>query len=283
MVSLMLEAVSATSVEQNSFTVAALYDFSAAGPGVFAFDPVSSFQVIGLDDTNEAISYPVAINVGNTHPISVTVTDDVSKRELDLNKRLVADCPAGDRQSALRGSFTDIESLITSATTLLQKYGKNHEAYTRYFWIDSSLNGVFSNFATLAKDNWNSRTLRCAGANNACKSRGPVYVSGDSLVYCDSFFSGSYKPTPSLCDGNSPNINSNRGALAFREFTHLLLHTGTYGYGCSDSAGLSDPLKTQNSDNYVVSTQAARGLPGVRVLTWGHKLCSASLSRPTKN
>ena len=68
--------------------------------------------------------------------------------------------------------------------------------------------------------------------------------------------------------------------LPFREFTHLL-QTGTYGYGCGDSAGLYDDHKIQNADNYIVSTQVVHGLPGAHMLTWGYDLCSALLPRLT--
>ena len=277
MVSSMLEAVSATSVEQNPFTVSALYDFSATGPGTFTFDPVSSFQVVGLDDTDKATSDPVRINVKNAHPVSITVTDDVSKRELDLKKRWIADCPAVDHQLGLITSSLNSKELAQAAIWLLERNGTDNQDYISYFGTPDSFGLVYTNFANIV-NNVLDLPLKCAGNNNnACGSRGPVFVSDGSLVYCDNFFSDTYNPTSSLQKGDPLNITHNRGALAFRELTHLLLHTETYGYGCADSKGLSDPLKIQNADNYVVSTQVARGLPGAHVLTWGHDLCSASL------
>ena len=261
MVSSMLEAVSATSVDRNSFTVSVLYDFSAAGPGTFTFHPVSSFQVIGLEDTNEATSDPVTINVGNTHPVSITVTEGVSKRELDIKKRWIADCPPGDRRLALLASSLDSKSLAIAAVRLLERNRTEHPDYGRYFG-SNSIDQVYANFATIVNKVLDL-PLRCAGDKNDCGSRGPVYASDDSLVYCENFFpppdsatQTPYEGTPSLCEGSSPSIDHNRGALAFREFTHLLFRTSTYKRGCEESAGLSNDRKIQNADSYVVSTQA---------------------------
>ena len=87
-----LEAALATWGELNSFTVSVLYDFSATDPGTFTLNPVSTFQVIGVNDTDETVPDPVVINTEKAGPISITVTDHVSKRELGLEKRVAVDC-----------------------------------------------------------------------------------------------------------------------------------------------------------------------------------------------
>ena len=53
------------------------YDFSTSGPGTFTFDSISRFQVAGLNGTVEP-------TIADTHSVTVTITDNVPERKLDL-------------------------------------------------------------------------------------------------------------------------------------------------------------------------------------------------------
>ena len=256
------EATFATPGELNLFTVFAAYDFSAAGAGTFTFDPVTRFQIVGLD----------AIEAKTAHSVSITVTDEVSKRELNLEKRVAFQCNDQDNSSRLISFYNKAKFMANTASLYIQQKGTGDQLYKDYF--GSNPDGqVIKNFETVWTDNSPSRTLLCP---DTCQSDGPAYVSGDSIFFCKIFFGLS---DPLFCPLDVPDPQGAPTTIALITLTHAILQTGSDAVGCHDARNLRNDRKMGNTDNYVVSTQSPRGLPGARPLTWGLDIYSASLLR----
>ena len=268
-----LEAALATWGEPNSFTVSALYDFSATGPGTFTFDPASSFRVSGLNDTDETILDPVVINAEKARPIAITVTDHVSKRELGLEKRVTVGCTDSRKEWTIFLSFLDAKQLASEAASYLREHGSEGDAYLYDFWT-SPMQQVLANFDAVANQDWATRTMSCSSTPRTCQSLGPAYTLDSSIHYCDSFYD-----SPSL-GSHCKDVNRlPSGAITLRESTIVLqkayLSSHICGLGPFGIPGAS------TAESYTVSTQTPRGLSDL-VLTWDHDCCSASLSGSTR-
>ena len=249
-----------TPVEPTSFTVFAAYDFSAAGAGTFTFDPVTRFQVVGLDD---------AVEAETAHSISITVTDEVSKRELNLEKRVTFQCDDQDKNGRLTSAYNRAKSMANTAILRIQNKGTGDQLYKDYFG-SSSIGEVTKNFETIRDDNLPSKTLLCP---ILCSTNDPIFVSGDSILFCRNFFGVSESP---FCPLDVPDPQSAPSTVTLITLTRTLLQTGSDAVGCFDARNLRNDRKIKNTDNYVVSAQTPRGLPGARLLTWDHDIYSAS-------
>ena len=248
--------------EPNSFTVSALYDFSATDPGTFIFDPVSSFQVTRLNDTDEIISDPVVINAEKAGPISITVTDHVSKRELGLEKRVAVDCTDLRKEWTIFLSFLDAKQLASEASSYIRSHGAD-KYYKKYF-RDGFTERVIDNFDTIANQTWEKWTTSCS--TTYCNfGDGVIYDLHGTIHYCDPFYT-----LPSLSSFCNDNDHYPRGALNLRELSLLLKQTHkTVHNDCAYP--LHDALDPMDySDTYSVSTQTPRSLPRARALTWDH-------------
>ena len=100
-----------------------MYDFSAAGSGTFTFDPVSKFQVITANNT---------IETSTARSISITVID-VSKRELDLEKRYKVNYDDPRKNKAiLMDGYMEARLMANLAITAIDRLGPGHSLYEQY-------------------------------------------------------------------------------------------------------------------------------------------------------
>ena len=251
-----------------------MYDFAAAGPGTFTFDPVSTFQVIGLDDIVEAIS---GTNAGS---VSITVTDDVSKRELYVEKRAHVSCPNSAQASFISTSYSEGKKMASLAVSYIRSRGALDPLYTGYFGTNPT-SSVISKLSAVANENSSTRILGCSDPARACTPGVIAYtvIATTNIYYCSIFYNQVAPGT--LCRGN-PVANRNiRGGTTLHELTHAVAGTVDVTYGCSADRALSNPNKLKNADSYNVRIQTSCCLPEPCGLTWGHDSRSASLPRPT--
>ena len=240
-------------VEPNSFTVSAAYDFPAAGAGNFTFDPVLRFEAVGLDEPVEAKT---------AHSVSITVTDDdddVLKRELNLEKRVIFECNDKGKLDAIMSSFYRARALANAAALYIRKKGDGDGLYRDYF-RNNPAQDVIKNFDTIAIDNPALRTLSCTH----CGFGGFISVKDDNTIYyCDDFFGG-LKPFANGFCQTAPDITP--GITTLNALTVVTLHTKSYITDCSQ-AKTSDHRQMENTDSYVVSTQIPRGMYRAPLLT----------------
>ena len=258
--------------EPNSFTVSALYDFFATGPGTFTFDPVSSFQVSGLNDTDETILDPVVIDAEKAGPISITVTDHVSKRELGLEKRVAVDCTDMRKEWSIFLSFLDAKQLASGAASYLREHGSKSVDYKNHFG-SSTMQQVIDNFDAAANQDWATRTTSCSTTSEKCRYLGPAYTLDSSIHYCNDFYD-----VPSLGSYCKDSTHLPSGAITLREFAVVLWKATRTPFICG--SGMNSPGASV-SESYPVSTQTPRGLSDL-VLTWDHDYCSVSLPGSTR-
>ena len=155
--------------ELNLFTVFAAYDFLAAGTGTFTFNPVMRFQIVRLD----------TVEAKTAHSVSITVTDEVLKHELNPEKHVAFQCNDQDNNSHLISFYNKAKFMANTASLYIQQKGTGNQLYKDYF--GSNPNGqVIKNFETIWTDNLPLRTLLCP---DTCQSDGPAYVSGDSIFF----------------------------------------------------------------------------------------------------
>lgn len=274
-----LEATFATLVESNSFTVSAVYDFST-GPGTFTFDSASAFQVIGADDTVEVNP---DINVDNTHPISITVSNDVSKRRLDLEKRVYTECKDTKQNDLLVLGYLGAKVLAKAAIQLIDSPGNGGQVYKNYFGstTPSTIRDKFAAVLAVMNGAAPETGLSCSADIDKCKNLAIslAYTNLGKIYSCPDFFKITH--TTELCKGASVNSYSDGGVI-LEQFTTIVVGTRLLLAGCPQITTLRDSDKLINSQNYQVGTQTSRGLPKTCVLTRGNDLCSASPLRPTK-
>jgi len=231
-----------------------VYDFSATGPGTFTFDPISTFQVVGLDDLVETISDTVRIKATVARSVSITVTDDVAKRELILEKRAQVNCSTSSQASFISSSYTEGISLASQSSSYINSRGASDSVYKAYFGSNPT-SSVVSKFNAVANDKSNSRTLSCSDPYNVCDGGVVAYavVPGPNIYFCSIFYDT--LPSNSLCNGGRVNDRNVRGAVTLHELTHSVAETDDVNYGCPGNQNLSDSNKLINADNYGVSTR----------------------------
>ena len=253
-----------TRVEPNSFTVSAVYDFSAADSGTFTFDPVPRFQVVGLND---------AVEANTTHSISITVSDDVSKRELDLEKRSTVQCDINadkDRYGRMLSAAGNVYSLAATAGWYISVKGTGDPIYRRYFGkLPKDL--VLANFKAIKDmDRWVTLDCSCPSHNckpGRCLQKDPVYSTVTLVYFCDPFFTPSYHPVNAFCT-NPTDVDYNRVGVTFRVYATLLPSTRIVESSCDQAANSIDSDKLKNTYSYAVSIQTPHDVPGAHVLTW---------------
>ena len=244
-----------------SWTVSAVYDFSATGPGTFTFDPVSTFQVIGLNDIVETISDTTRLNIANAGSVSITVTDDVSKRELHLEKRSRVSCSSSSQASFISASYSEGKSLAAQAASYISSRGASDSVYKAYFG-NNPTSSVISKFTAVANENSSTRTLSCSDPYSVCGGGVIAYtlISTTNIYYCSIFYNEVASDT--LCNGNTVNARNIRGGTTLHELTHAVAGTTDVTYGCPADQALSDSNKLRNADNYNVSIQTSCRFPG---------------------
>ena len=230
-----------------------MYDFSATGPGTFTFDPVSTFQVVGLNDDVETISDTTRINISNTGSVSITVTDDVSKRNLNLDKRAEVTCSNSSQASFISDSYTEGKSLAALSSSYITTRGADDSVYNAYYGANP-ISSVISKFDAVANENSTSRTLSCTDPS-ICDGGIIAYtdLSTTNIYYCSIFYG--YLPSDSLCNnGSTVNDRKVRGSITLHELTHAVAGTDDVTYGCPSNQALTDSYKVINADSYNVST-----------------------------
>ena len=279
------EAAPATPIERSSSTVSSLYDLSTSGPGTFTFDPVSRFQVIGLDGSVKTTSDTAGTNVVNGHSTSISIPiTDFSKRGLDLSK-LTISCDLDTRISDIESGVKEAETLASTAVSYIKSKGAGDRLYKTYFG-KNRISAVVEGFNNVLGADLYKLTIHCIDTTKTCGTtdydaimKGP---SNSKIYYCNSFFG--HFPLISLCR-NETSVRARElfGGTTLRLFAYSFIWGVDDGrHSCEDSQGLSDQEKIKNGDNYEVSTQTPRRPPRARMLTWGRGICSASLPRSTR-
>lgn len=250
-----------TSTEPNPFTVSALYDFSAAGRGTFTFEPVSSFQVIGVGDTVETTPNPTRINIYNAHSISITVTD-VSKRELNLKERSVLNCTDGTKRTSIGYGYLEAKALASLAAAHISYHGGNNQLYQDYFG-SSPISQVIVNYTTIANEATDWRFLTCDyDPMNKCGLVSVYFYHADT-IFCPAYFN--YLPLDALCKGRTRVEQGDLlSAFTLRALAQSLNGATELNLSCQDAKKLLSPEKLKNASNYSVSIQT---LLRARVLT----------------
>ena len=246
--------MSATSVEPNSLTVSALYDFSASGPGTFTFNPISSFQVTGRNSTFKAISGTARTNIANagSGSVFITITHDVSKRELNLRKRARLNCSDPEKASFISDSVREGVFMAMNASMYIRTRGADDPLYKAYFGSNLAPR-VISTLENAGGENSTSRIMGCSDPIGACDGKLAAYtvISSTDIYYCDLFWDE--RPPDSLCNGNAANVVNAlnlRGGTTLHELTHAVANTEDLAYECPDVRKLSDSDKLRNAANY---------------------------------
>ena len=225
-----------------------LYDLSANGPGTFTFDPVSTFQVMGPDHT-------VKTDVANVYPISVSITDDVSKRELNFEKRQEIVCPEDrSKLTLMLQGWLDSSFLAATAVSYLNSKSKESAETFKIFFGDSDRDKVIANFRRIQNSAAIPGNMLCSDPSNKCSTiTAPAYVTGNDVHLCNKYFS--QRSLDSLCQENIVNARNILGGTALSQAAEVLGIGGSQTVGCGDSdRNLRDDQKIQNADNYQVST-----------------------------
>lgn len=234
-------------------TVSTVYDFSTTGPGTFTFDPVSRFQAIELNNPASTIG-AARINVATTHSVTVTVINDVSKREakreVGLGKRDQIVCSDPDKASFIADSIKDAGYLNIIASVYMDSRGPDDPLYKAYFG-SNPISDVMSSLNLIGDISKVPITMDCSDPYDTC-SRAIAYTHHEdkTIYFCSGFFE--LKSPQSLCKGNTVNKRNLRGGVAIHELSHALELAHDLKYGCPESQGLSDPDKIQNADNFEV-------------------------------
>ena len=239
----------ATSIELDSFIVSAVYDFSAAGPGTFTFHPASKFQVIGTNNTIEA-------NIARSVPITVI---DVSKRELDLEKRVTAECFDGQLNKTIMDIYWEARVMANYAIINIERKGPDDSHYKKYFGSNNFVD-VMANFITIVSPPDDSRYLDC---NKDSYCHDMSYRYKNEIIFCPRFFA--LPPSKILCVEPARLTRETRGGAMLMALSppHLNENDAT----CEQAQNLPNPTKLTTAANYVVSTKTPRCLSRARMLT----------------
>ena len=270
-----LEAAFVTSVERNCLTVSALYDFSASGLGTFTFDSVSRFQVIGVNDGVETTSDATPVDIANVRSVSVSITDDLSKRGIANGCRQM-------EYFYVQDSIKEARDMARLAIAYIVENQDRDGFYKTYFGTNPT-SDVICNFASIVKADTHTVNTVCldpicdAGDRNPRDAINPA--GSDDIHFCIPFFSQDH--LPSLCKKDTaPTARKIRGGTVLRMLARAFV-PGVVGEGrtCDGARELTDHGKITNNLNYEASTQTPHCPPRARVLTWDRDLCSASLPR----
>ena len=219
------------------------YDFSTTGPGTFTIDPVPWFQVVGIDGTAKT-------HVADTRSVSITVTDGVSKREVDLEKRTIVICKDDAQNTFLVDSLLEAWDLSYSASAHLMLWGDTSPIFKEYFGLHDGT--VRRNFDTIYEERLLSVVLVCGGSSDRCSDGIAGYSDDNQTFYfCPLFFAANY-PAGQLCKGANVDEKGVRGGIVISQLAYALLGAQEFKGGCSDSRDLPDDEKLINAANYEV-------------------------------
>lgn len=248
-----------------------MYDFYAAGPGTFTFDPIPRFQIIGLNDT---------VEVNTTRPVSITVTDEVSKRGLNLRKRATLECDDRSKRYTIGLSYLAAKAMANVAAEYIRS--RHRDKLYGYYFGSSPVEDVVSNFTAIADEGDPGIVLSCSDPDHKCNSGKLASRDGATIHYCHKFYG--LPNHRRLCgDGISTDPDHTSTVATLSQLSIIVTHTEVYDWACLSSVDdLPEYKKIRNAANYAVSTCTPRGLPRACVLMWGNDLCSASLPRSIK-
>ncbi|TFK69406.1 Metalloprotease [Pluteus cervinus] len=228
--------------------VAPLFDFAAAGPGKFTFEPNTNFQVIGTEDR---VASPELTKLDATSSsVEVEVTGDLKKRELvTVDKRAVSTCTNASRKSFIDASYAEAKTLASTASSYVTSKGANDSLYRAYYGATAT-SRVASVFNAVATEGSNSRTLSCTDTYGACTSGVIAYtlIASTNIYFCSIFFNE--VATSNLCGSTTVASRNVRGGTTLHELTHAVAGTDDVTYGCSADQALSDANSYANADNY---------------------------------
>ena len=252
----MLDTTFATSIEQDSFIVSAVYDFSTVGPGKFTFDPVPRFRIIGLNDTIEA---------NTARSVSITITDDVSKRGLNLEKRATSQCGDDHKRAFIGYSYLEAQFMASDASTYIRVYGGDNQLYKDYFGLNY-IGDIAAKFDTIANEREPTRLISCLDTLNKCSTGRFAYpdLRTKNIYYCNDFYTLSTRD--SLCKAVDNDIPNTVGGVTIAQLALVLLDTREFFSDCQSSKKVLEEFKKVNAYSYGVSPQVIRGLPSARVL-----------------
>ena len=244
-----------TAVEKSPLIVSALYDFSGSGLGTFTFDSVSTFRAIGLDDSVETASSTIPIVIADAHSVSITITDNVSKREL---KHLQIKCDGPDRQLAVNASITEAKYMAAVALSYIRERGYD-QLYNDYFGTRSTIPTVIANFESILYANSTKADLLCSGSPKTC-GRTPewfAYRDRSEISYCDSFYD--QRRIGKICDGSTSDRDF-RGGTTLRMLATVFFKAVDDRNTCRSGRALDVPRMLTTAGNYEVSVRTLCGL-----------------------
>ena len=250
--------------------VSALYDFSGSGLGTFTFDPVSRFQAIGVNDTVEATSGTTPIVTANVRSVSITIADDVSKRELKLEKRSTAIYCSDDDLSIVNTSVTEARSMAATAGSYIKNHGDKDQLYKDYFGTNSKKT-VMGRFDLIfnVDSSPDQINLSCWSTDGKCAANQFAYtdfigihdVERPGIYYCDPFWKQrSVKGIKDFCKDKSDYAY--RGGTTLRMLAGMLFAAeDPHPTACDKAIMLNNDQKINNARNYEVGIQTPSGLP----------------------
>ena len=228
-----------------------MYDSSAAGPGTFTFDPVSKFQIIGIDKH-----------------IETNTPRPVSKRELlDLKKRITMDCSDKQMTKALWSGYYGARDLANTAIVNIERQGPDDPLYKQFFGSNHFVD-VMANFNTIVSMDGPSN-LGCDidGKDHGNQVYSYRKFNTTSINFYRKFFD--LPDDGGLCLKAFYDPRGTRGgAMMVALGPHRGFNVDEKKIKCVDLEELTDPEKFTNAVSYAVSTtKTPRHLPRVRMLT----------------
>ena len=214
-----------------------MYDFSAAGPGTFTLYPVPRFQVVGPNNIIEA-------NTADTRSVSITVTNGVLRRELDLGKRDPVVCSNSQHAQYISDSVKEAKSLISAAAAYIADNSPKNYLYKDYFGSNDP-SGVRSVYNVIV-DRMGPIPLDCSDSSDRCKGAYSFLADG-KVYFCDAFFAHTVR-LDLTCDDTAIS----RGGTVIREVAHALGVANEYATGCDKAKGLDDHFNVRNAGNFEV-------------------------------
>ena len=215
-----------------------LYDFSASGVGTFTFDPISTFQVKGPNQT-------LKTNIADVHPVSVSITGGVSKR---FEKRQGIDCKDVDKYGLMVVAAFEVPLLADEAISYLQS-DPNSEHFRTYFG-NNDLKTVEDNFRKIASLQIPG-TMHCSQSSQC--SNTPAFIIDSDVYVCKAFFDQRF--LTSLCSENIVNQSRTRAGTALSQVAQVIgVANRAPLSGCGAAEHLSKADKLRSADNYQVSS-----------------------------
>ncbi|KAI5828983.1 zincin [Schizophyllum commune Tattone D] len=222
------------------------YEFSLSGEGVYSFEPVTDFMVLGDDGA----LLPASDFVDVQHPPAahiVTLHGPLTPPR--MQKRATVTCKDPAKAGFIDAAYKEAKSLAYQSLSYIGTHGAGDDLYTQYYH-GAPTSDVTSVFDGVANEKSPSRQLSCDDPRDSCKRGMLGYTTfPDTNVYfCPPFFSE--VPSENLCTTTSVNQRNVRGETMLHELTHALSHTRDLAYGCQSVQKLSDSSAPRNADSY---------------------------------